>query len=65
MCPGTPSEDVQNQRRAVDYLDLKSFFKIPLLIRRKLVVKNKDAVISAVLQGNELLQLAPAYIICT
>jgi hypothetical protein len=46
---GAFGENIQNQRRAVDNLDLKGFFQVLLLNRRKLVIEDNDVVIGGAL----------------
>jgi hypothetical protein len=57
---GPFGEDIENEGRAVDDLDIECFFEIALLGRRKLVVEDDQVIPQPLTLGLDLLELALA-----
>lgn len=56
VCP--PGEDVQDERRPIDDLDIEGVFEVLLLVRGELVVQNEDVIIGGIFKGEQLAELA-------
>ena len=54
------SEDVENEARAVERLDVDRLFDVALLARRQLLVKEQEVVALGLLELADLVQLALA-----
>ncbi len=57
MSPGTASEDIENQRGAIDDLDIEHLLKVSLLGWRQLVVDQDEVILERLTPLLDLLQL--------